>query len=59
MSTPCVLVHTCTSQCKLLHPHRDCCHCGVLLLLVAVTGVVVLLLVIFRRKHVNKEGNLQ
>ena len=31
---------------------------GVLLLLVAVTGVVILLLVIFGRKHANKQGNL-
>ena len=30
---------------------------GVLLLLVTVTGVVVLLLVMFRRKHPNKQGN--
>ena len=30
---------------------------GVLLLLVIVTGVVVSLLVMFRRKHPNKQGN--
>ena len=30
---------------------------GVLLLLVTVTGVVVSILVMFRRKHPNKQGN--